>query len=219
MNYDLTQLTEWVRRLARDKIAGARETFTSDGTGEIDLAATGYIVLTSVKVDGDDMDITQDVSVEVRTLIFDDPQDAPDGSVVVARYNNAGYSDDEIGQFLVDAAKRVGGDLSVPWLVNPDTFGITDIPDIEFVTIGASTVLLPLIENLIAMRAGANAYAEKANRASDDAIMVKDGDTLIDTSKAALAGKAALERMETDYASNLAEAMTRRQKGAGWSGS
>lgn len=219
MTYDLTLLTDWIRRLGRDRIAAGRETFTSDGTGEVELTSTGSITLTQVTVDGDPVTLNTQVTLSNRVLTFTDPQDAPSGARIVVEYTNSGYTNGEVAEFAVDAARIVGSDLGIQWFVDVSGSQVTDIPDAIVVTVGAHTFLDATVEKLIALKAGLNMYTEKATRAADDAILVKDGDTLIDTSKAAAAGRNALERMTDEYATALKDALVRRQQGYGVEGS
>lgn len=218
MDYDLTQLVGWARRLSRDEVVEGREVFVSDGVGEIELSATGSITLNEITSDGDDVS-TDDVELISKTVVFSDAADVPEGARVVIRYNNSSYSDTQVSERVTDAAREVGSDLEIEWEIDTEGFLIIDVPDAEVVTFRNQDKLNPLVEKLIALKAGINLYTDKANKASDEALLVRDGDTTLDTSKAAAAGSKTLERMNHDYREALRAALTRRLQGLSGEGS
>ena len=218
LTYDLTQLNGWVRRLSRDEMGVVRDVVTSDGSGAVALSATGTINLTSVMVDGSGIPGT-DTSVIGSTLLFDPVTDAPEGAQVVALYTNTLYSDDQIDAWLADAAVDVGADLNIHWKVDPTGYAILNVPTHpcdDTQTINGVTYLHPILVKLIVLKSAVFVYADKSNTASDDAAIIRDGDTLIDTSKAATAAANTLVRMEKDYAKALDSALIRRQHGASY---
>jgi hypothetical protein len=204
----------FVRRLARDSVTRAREEFISAGTGQFTLNANGDIKIVSITSDGTPIDPETAASLQVNTLILD-PNDVPDQSIVVVTYDNSAYTNAEIEAFLADAASIVGADLGIMWLVIEEdgSWRITSIPDSEIDTVGSTQVLNATIVKLIALRGGIGTYQDKANRRADQAIMVRDGTTTIDTSKAASTGTRTLFNMETDYQVALKYALSRRFKG------
>jgi hypothetical protein len=214
--YALANLVPWVRRQSRDSITRSRESFTSDGTGVFTLSASGFIQLVSITSDGDPIDPQTEANLTVATLVLD-PNDVVDQAEVIVVYDVATFTDADIENFIADAARAVGSDLHIDWLVTEVSgHWILDyVPDVEFVTLGSTTVLNLTVEKLIAMRAGTQAYKFKVAQRSDQAILVQDGSTRIDTSKAATAGGKTLEMMESQYRRELMDAKNRRFHGSG----
>jgi hypothetical protein len=55
------------------------------------------------------------------------------------------------------------------------------------------------IQKLIVLQAALSIASDKGNQAADDAIVVRDNKTLIDTSKASASSEAALKRFQKNY--------------------
>lgn len=210
MTYDLFNLVGWVRRMARDEVVSGREVFRATDDGEIQLSATGMIQIRSVTADGVAV-AAADRPLVGRTLVFTSL--VTDSRIVVV-YNSASYTDLAILARIVDAARAVGADLRLNWVVNESTSVIEGIPAGATIVANSATVLEPLIETLIVHRAALDIYVDKGNRAADDAILVRDGDTTIDTSKAAASSHRTIERMQQGYDRFRVEVIRRRLMGS-----
>ena len=126
--------------------------------------------------------------------------DAPDDSAdVEVFYNLTRFTDAEIIEFLTDAAMAVGGDLGVQWDVQGSI-----IDSMPLKVCNADKVTLQTrVQTGIVYRAAVDIYGDKANQAADKAILVKDGDTTIDTSKTSTSSEKAMERIQARYNTHL----------------
>jgi hypothetical protein len=180
--YDLTTLTEVVRRLGNDMVKTYREPSVSDGSGSLTLNNDGDITLTSVTVDGDVQD-SGDYSLSSNVVVFDFAPTA--NAAIVVLYTRSQYTDTEIENFVLDAARMVQGDLDTTWLLDRDAKTINDVNSEFYVT--ARSDWRAEIEQLLYMRSAMVVRESLTQQAADDAILIRDGDTIIDTSKAAAA--------------------------------
>jgi len=198
MSFDLTALIDRVRRASSDW-----PRFTTDmlvGTGDATLALNnaGGITLISVQVDGENVPLGS-VSFSDNTLTFSDPPQ--DSANVVVNYSLTRFTDDQIKNFIADAAIAVGGDLGLQWTVDVDTLVIDEIP-LKVCNEDQKT-LQYRVQTAIVYRAAVDIVGDKVNQAADKAILVKDGDTTIDTSKMAHSGERAMGRVQARYDEHL----------------
>jgi hypothetical protein len=188
MDYELSNLVDWTRRHSGDKFATGVEDTTSDGTTRVTIGNTGTILIDSVTVAFATVD-EYDVAGSVLTLT-----EAPNaGDNILVQYRVARYSDAEVLEFLLDAARGVAADMKFKWSVSTVNHRITDLREELFDPETGSAYFE--IEQLLVYRAGALLYADKTNQAASDAILIQDDATKIDTSKAATAGEKALKRL------------------------
>lgn len=212
MDFDLTELAEWARRTASDRPASFNELLTGNGGVSYTINNDGDIALTSVTIDNDPVDIDT-ITVSGSQITFDTP--ASDGANIEVNYTRQQYSEEELLDVICDAAREVGVDLEINWLVNVAGRRITNINEAEFIAPDGSTTLTlnPLITRLIVLKVDLVISTDKSNRATDDAILIKDGDTTIDTSRGAGAQSGSLTRKYDAYQKVLTNAKSRRFKG------
>lgn len=196
-----------------DVVALETEVIESEGDSIITLSAEGFVRVRSISVDGDLLQDGIDYTSEGSIVTFlpasgrNDP--TVDGSRIIAIYNNAVYSDNDIVAFLEDAASDVAGDLTFYWEI-----GNGEINDV-------CNVLFPYNDNridhqvlrLLALKVGLNIRNDINNNAADDAISVRDGETSIDLSKSAQSGERVLSRSQRDYLSAMHRTATNRFRG------
>jgi hypothetical protein len=207
MEYELNELIGWARRSGGDRLTRQRDSLTTDGTADLVLSNDGYIVVNVVKLAGEDL-TTADYTLDGNVITFDPVP--PDQTSVIVGYQNATYSDTEVLGFLLDAARDVKADLSLKAQIAPSGYRVID-PDAKLIT--APNEMNQDVERLIAMRAGINIRTDVANGAGGDAIMIKDGDTTIDTAATAKANESVLKRMNAEYDEKVRKALANRLTG------
>jgi hypothetical protein len=215
MPYDLSQLVGWARRTGGDVITSTSESITSDGTRRIRLQSDGFVLVTAVDADADPLPPDAwDAAGNQVTLTT-----APiEGTTFDVTYNSATFSDPEILDYLIDAAMTLKGDVKQSWGINAANHTIVDDstnpsffpPDHPDDPAFADPSLL----KLIVFRAAVGIYTQKNAKAADDAIMIKDGDTTINTSLAARATDSVLKRMVETYEQDLRRYRTEKFCGA-----
>lgn len=209
MNYDLNKLLAWTRRAAGDRAQRTREQFTGDGLEvEYTLSNEGGITIASLTVEGVEQNLSTDYTMDGNVLAFKTAPADTDRIVVVYAYTR--YTNAEVVEFLSDAALTVGGDVGIAWTISTNTPGkIIDVPD----TLAAGTDLDQGLKKLLVLAAADAVVSDKSNTAADEAIMVRDGSTTIDTSKASGASEKAIERIGERYKDALMEYRARKFRG------
>lgn len=212
--FDLTNLMPWTRRAGGDALRRERETVISDGTTRAFLSSGNHVDVESIELDNIPM-ASGTYTVEGNMVRFGTAPD--ENSELFVTYDYARYTDEQITQFLSDAARIVESDLGIRWDVH-ETVGViydaTDlIVDVDGRWIDAYGEPDATIEKLVVLRAAMSIYEEKNAQASDDAITVRDGTTMIDTSKAAHSSSKVLERLAKDYRVNMMAAKRQRFSG------
>jgi hypothetical protein len=194
MDFDLSNLVDWSRRACGDRIQRTRETISSDGTGTFTLGNDGSISLTKIRVDGEEVDVAQ-ATLDVNDVTL---PDAPvNGAQIDVIYGLARYTNAEVQTFLADAAVVVASDLHMELQVSKVDGKIVDLP---VAALNAAADDLDMgIQKLIVLQAALSIASDKGNQAADDAIVVRDNKTLIDTSKASASSEAALKRFQKNY--------------------
>ena len=188
--------------------ARTRDEITADGTSQVTLSNEGAISLISVAMDGVEMDLT-DITVQDNVLNFPVPPD--EGSDLIVQYAYTRYSSDQILQFLADAAITIQGDVNINWQIDRAGGRLT-IADADLLT-APGTDLLAIFQKLLVYRASLDMVADKANQAADDAILIREGDTTMDTSKTAGSTENAVKRLQDRYQQALTEARKNRFRG------
>jgi len=206
VTFDLTSLVDWTRRSCGDRPVSVREQIVSDGTAVITLSNDGTITLAAVSIDGTIVDITTLV-VSGSIVTFPNPLTA--ASVVTVTYTYTTYSDDDLQEFITDAANSVQGDLPANWEVADNTITTQDVPLMNC----EQSSLKMLVQRLLIAKAALNVSSDKADTAGDDAITVKDGDTTIDTSKTSAATMKSLQVKEDRYDKMLTDTRSRLFRG------
>jgi hypothetical protein len=194
MDFDLSTLVSWARRAGGDRVQRTRETISSDGTATFTLGNDGFITLARIRVDGDEVDLSSATLQENDVTLGTAPVD---GAQIDVIYGLARYSDAEVIEFLCDAAGSVASDLHFEWTVSLQDAKIVDLPEVAF---NAAKDDLDLgIQRLIVLQAALALASDKGNQAADDAIVVRDNKTLIDTSKASASSETSLKRFQKNY--------------------
>lgn len=192
--YDLRELIGWTRRRGGDQVSKERTSVVADGTAYVSISSEDFVELLQLEVDGV-VHPSGEYTIDEGTLKFDPVLD--DGSDVYAVFNEARYSDDTILDFLADAGAAVAGDLPAVWEVIHASGLIDDDADQMLNHDGRVD---DQIKQLIVVRAAFDMLGEKANSAADDAIMIKDGETTIDTSKGAGSINRRFDALSQEYA-------------------
>ena len=201
MDFDLKQLTDWARRASGDRARRVRETQVGTGSADIVLGNDGGIVVESVAVDSQAV-ASNGYQLSGNVITFGTAP--PEASEIIIAYLVTKYTDAEIQQFIADAADAVGADTHVAWSINKVTCLLTVDPTLSPKAFTADHLGLdPRIRELIVYKVSVDMYADKANQAADRAITVKDGDTMIDTSKTSGASERALKRLQDRYGNAL----------------
>lgn len=211
LDYDLANLIAWTRNACGDRQKATREELVGTGGPRLALANSGGVTLGTVTVDGDAVS-PGDVSVEDGDLVFAAGSEPPIDADVVAAYGLTRYTDDDLKSFLVDAALGVSADLPVRYAVQP---GTGHVQADDALAEPGGTDLDVTLQQLIVYKAALDVFADKANQAADDAIMIRDGDTTIDTSKTSTNSEAAMKRLTERYRTALLRAKHGRLKGVG----
>ena len=168
----------------------------------------------TVNVDGTQLTPTTDFTLVGDSILFTD--DPITSSKIVAIYDLSTWNDDTLMEFIVDSVKVVASDLAVRWIFDPTGFTISDLDankPIIFTDPKQPTVADDTIQKLIVYRAAISMIEEKVDAAADDAILIKDGDTTIDTSKTFAGGQSRLDRITEQYDKNLKVARMNRFTG------
>lgn len=190
-DYDLSLQIGWSRRAGGDQFQNTSETIAADGTPRITLNADGAINITSVEVNFVVIS-PSDYTSEDNTITF--TNNIPvEGDDVLVRYASARYTDAQTLDFLKDAARGVRADMKYHWQVNENTAIVSD-PKYELHD-PMTDLIYGEIEQLIIYRAAVCIYADKSNAAAEGAILIKNGDTTIETGKTAAATEKALTRL------------------------
>jgi hypothetical protein len=199
MEYDLAQLVAWTRRNGGDVVTKENEQTVSDGTRRFRLQNDGYINVTEIDLDAEALPASE-YTANGAVVTF--ASDMIEGTVIDTFYDHARFSDEEILACLVDAAMVVASDVKQSWRVDPVTMKIVDDAGNPsfFDDRDRPDVTLP---KLIVFRAAVSVYLLKAFQAADDAIMIKDGDTTINTSLAAKSTDTATRRLTDMYVADL----------------
>lgn len=212
--YNLNTLIDWVRRAASDRLIRNRETFTGDGTNQVVLSNDGNVVVTALTVNGVAATYTQDVNVLTIT-----PTPAS-GANIVCVYNRSIYTDTDVNNFIVDGTKGVVADLSLHfWQFNttdptnpqvafpdaPPPGEVSDAPEKDFMD--------PQIERLIVLRTAIQVRRDVANTNADDSILIKDGDTTIDTSRTSKSTLTVVQELQKEYDVLKRQAIANRSGG------
>jgi len=205
--YNLNKLIAWARRAAGDRAQRTREIFAGDGeTVEFTLGNEGGILIGSISADGQVVRTGSDYAICDNVLTF---QVAPDdASRIVVIYSFTRYTDEEILEFLVDAATIVGGDIHVAWTITRSGV-LNNVPD----DLAVGTDLDHAVQKLIVYAAADVILTDKSNTAADEAIMVRDGSTTIDTSRASGASGKSLDRSSQRYKEALVLYRSRKFRG------
>ncbi len=181
-----------------DSLSVVRETITADGTVLLELSNDGNIIITSITDDGtlvDSAEYSNDGGLVTFTTA---PEEASEMFVI---YQQSTYTDDEIIAFLEDSARIVGADLCIEWVVDTDNHLITHDDD---------GVVDALVEQLIIFATAMTIFNDRANAAAGEAILIKDGDTTIDTSKTSGALSKRIESFTKQYGDMLVRAQLKR---------
>ena len=203
--YDLATLVSRVRRYGGDRVHTAREAFIMDTTSTVTLSNEGSLTITSVTADGVVVD-TANYSMVDNVMVFSPAQDESTNIVVIYTYSR--YTDDESQEFLDDAAEEVQSDLGKEWTVDSVTHLITDDAS-ELFRLSSGTRADTGIIKLIVLKAALLLREDLANTAADDAILIKDGETTIDTSKGAGGQSRILALRQDQYTAALREVQMR----------
>jgi hypothetical protein len=210
----LNTLLDWARRTANDRLLRNRDVLVSDGTGQVVLTNDGNVQLTSVSVGGTPAS-PADYSQDVNVLTFNTPPTA--GVSIIVVYNRSQYLDTEVNEYLVDAVNSVMADIGLSqWQTNDadPTNPLLNYPDpIATPTPTQSNYLDPTITKLLILKAALTLKQDKGDQNSDDAILIKDGDTTIDTSKTAAASERSIMRLQNEYDKFWRIAVANRQTG------
>lgn len=206
--YDLSTILAWVRRAGGDMLRRGTEDQVGDGTRRLVLDTEGHIEVISIEVDGT-VKAGSTYTLDGNIITWASGESPAEGAEIFVVYQQATYADNELLGFLVDAAKAIASDLFLDWVVDGDTFKIVDEGG-QFVTDGQADAT---IEKLLVYKVAINVYDAKASRAADDAIMIRDGSTTIDTSKAARSSEKQVEKLEKKYQFYLREAQVNRFQG------
>jgi hypothetical protein len=193
---DLTTLTDWTRRAGGDTVQQTNQTVNSDGSGVVRLKASGSIDVTDVMV-GVVTLAAGDYVANGNVIVLNSPPAR--GVKVTVFYSTSRYSDDQVINFLTDAARGLAGTLKYRWTVDLDLNTVTDAAADKPQLGDELGVVRPEIEELIVLRAGLGVFADKANSAAGNAIKIKDGDTMIDTATTAGASEKAIARLAGQY--------------------
>jgi len=207
IDFQFSSILDWTRRAIGDTAQRVRETQVSDGTDTIVLNNTGTITLLSISVDQVAVD-TDQVTQDVNVLVF--AEALTNGATVVVTYTQTTYSDDEVQAFLADAAREVGGDLDLDWEVDDNNEWIYEIPD-DWAD--GRDELVADVRGLLVLKTALVVADSKGARAADEAILIKDGDTTIDTSKAAGAQDRATQRRSKRYDQQVRNVLVKRFAG------
>lgn len=208
MDFDLAKLIPWTRNASGDRPRSVREDLVGTGGAALTLSNGGGITLDWVSVDGRRLDADA-VTVEGNVLTFSSPPE-PDSDVAVS-YALTRYTDADLRTFLVDAALAVASDLPARLKVSRRS-GHIEVPEALLDEEGVEPDAA--IQTLIVYKASLDIVADKANQAADDAIMIRDGDTTIDTSKTSQNSEAAVRRLAARYSQALLRAKHGRLRGA-----
>lgn len=206
--FDLNTALTWARRTSSDEPVSSTETLTGNGGTSYQLNNDGDITLLSVVVDSDNVDLSQ-VSVVGSEVVFTSNQVS--GATIVVTYSRSQYSNNQMLGFLADAALEVGADVPIQWAISQSTFIISSIPDAEIDSVTGE--LKNDIQRLIVLMVDLKTREDKANSAGDDAIMIKDGDTSIDTSRGSAAQQKNVAAKRKVYDQKLSDARKRRFTG------
>jgi hypothetical protein len=198
MIYDLNDLVAWTRRHGGDTVQSTNERATSDGTRRVLINNEGNIAVD--RFDLQFVTLEEGTDYEVEGNIITLTADPVEGDDIFILYRVSRYTDREILDFLVDASRGVKADMKFTYSVDEASATIEDTES-EMFDGNEEGVSKPYaeIEQLIVYRAGALLYAHKTNQAADDAILIRDGDTTIDTSKTAASTDKALTRLGSMY--------------------
>jgi hypothetical protein len=211
MTYDLSNLVSWARRTGADTLTRTRDTLITDGTTDVTMSSTGNIEIVSVRVGG----VTQDPStydVEVSTIVFND---APaSGLNVIVLYDTSTYTDAQVLEYVSDSLHYVVSKLALfGWQFNTTDPLHPLANDPHDHDIPQTNVMQQALEALIALGAGIQIRKDMAGTAGRDAILIKDGDTTIDTSKTANASEKVLKRMQAEYDNLMNVTIANRTRG------
>jgi hypothetical protein len=208
LDFDMGTLVERVRNLGSDRPQMQRDALVSLGGPEITLRRRGFITLDTVTVDGTDVPVNT-CTLQLNVLIL--PDDPGEDADVVVVYSVARYTDAEVKSFLCDAAIDVSDDVGVSWDINRTTAHL-NIEDDRALTEDGLEMTVDL-QRLLSLKAAVRLRSDRANSTADSAIMVKDGDTTIDTSKASGSAEGVVGRLAREYSAALKSTKHRRFSG------
>lgn len=208
--YALTQLLPWVRRAGSDRLVRFRDVLTTDGSDTVLLQNDGNVIITSITLGGTLLTPSQ-YTQDVNVITFNSTP--PTQTSVVAVYQRSNYTDVDTLAFIVDGVKNVISDVGLHFWqfdesdpTNPQV-AFPAAPIFVPSSSGLSVGVLPYekdwmdeqIERLVAIKSSILVRRDLNNQNADAAIMIKDGDTTIDTSRTAGATYRVIVDMETEY--------------------
>ncbi len=199
----------WARRAGSDLLKQFTQSTTTDGTQIITIDNDGNIVVTSLIIDGVVLTSPTDYSTSGSIITLTAPHDT--NQVVSIVYLRSQFTDLEIQDYLMDAVRKVGGDLVARWTISRTNYTVTDThgelwdPD--------ESIWRSSIESLFILRTAMQLAEERVNSAAVDAIKIKDGDTSIDTSATAHAGEQSAKRTTAAYKDELTRVRSNRSSG------
>lgn len=213
--FSLTNLVPWARRAGGDDWRREREELVADGGTRAFLSNGTTAQVLAIEIDGVPLPSGQ-YTVDDNMLVF---SVAPtEGAELFVTYDYARYTDEAMTHFLSDAARVVESDLGIRWSVFESVGIIQDstdlIIDADGEWVDSDGRPDSTIEKLIVYRTAMSIFEEKSAQAADDAITVRDGSTMIDTSKASNSTGKMLERINKQYLENLTRARLQRFGGA-----
>lgn len=194
MDYPLNRLLEWTRRASGDRARKVRDTFVTTGESAFVLTNDGGITLMSSSADGEAVDINT-LTLDGNTVTF---ATAPaDGSDLAIAYAVTKYTDAELLDFLADAAVAVASDIHADWSVVRTSYKIMNVVAPYFDL--AINDLAFNAQACLVYKAAVDIFGDRTNQAAGKAILVKNGDTTVDTSKTAVSGEKAMVRLQKRY--------------------
>jgi len=206
--YELSGLVARTRRDAGDMLRRQEETIVASGSRRVPLGAQYHVVLVDVEVDDAPPPSGMTVTLSGTTLVFDPVLE--EGSEVLVTYDAARFTDPEVIEFLADASRTVASDIVGPWSTDSEEATITDLTNTY---VRADDTIVDTLAKLLSLKAAIQIVSSKANSAADDAILIRDGDTTIDTSKGAGAIDKRLTALSRDYGDAWRRALANRFTG------
>lgn len=208
MIFSLNALLPWSRRIGADRLLRQRDVLVTDGTSDLILTSGNNVQVQSLSIDGSFVlqnggatnspayTVTQDVT----TLTLDPIPVA--GLQAICVYFSSNYADSDILSYIVDSTNGLIADFGLRnWQMNlgdPTNPQVNDPCDAPWGIPVAEQMDMPL-QKLIAIRSALSMLSDNANQNANDAILIKDGDTTIDTSKTSAGSERAVKRMQADY--------------------
>lgn len=211
MDFALSKLVDWARRSCGDRQQRVREAISATGDTALVLGNEGSISLVSVTVDGAAQNLQNDLSILDNVITFNTAPAV--GSNIVVIYVLTVYSNSEISDFLADAALSVASDIHTPWTISRTSYKILGIEN--RLLNSTQTDLHFGVQRLLVYRSALDVSGDKANQAADSAILIKNADTTVDTSKTSLMSERAMERLQDRYDKALVQLQSDLFRGTG----